>query len=395
MRTLVQTLKRNVYGLAAVILLLSMVLPVALARSVAAEQITERSIDMSTSSPGATAVEYTVTFTPGQTAEIQGIIVDFCLNSAVIGASCTDASMTVGTTVESFEYGSGPPTDDTSEWTGALATEPTDAVVLTRADEGVEIEASEPVTIVLSGFTNPSATGTFYARILTYEVAADAEDYESGDPAAGDVPLDTGGVALSTVDDIDVTAVVSESLTFCVSGSPISAGCADPVPASLTLGEGTGDALALTTEDISEAIAYFQLSTNAAGRTAVKLRNGAASGGLNSGSNFIPPIDHATAPQTLATGNAGFGVRVPTTTAGDPGSVAVAGASPYASGSAGALNMRTPEATSPYGDEIANTGAGGPVSNANVPLTFGAQASNLTAAGIYTAAIVLIATSTY
>ena len=388
MNTLMQTLKRHTYGIAAMLLLSAMVMPLVFTGSTAAAVLTSRSIEMSTSSPSASSVSYTLRFNPGQAGTVDAIVIDFCEESAVIGAACTTPTgMTVGTTLSVLTNNGS---DIASGWTAEMV-DSGDALYI-HNDSGLTANTTHQVVATVGGFTNPSATGTFYARVFTYADAGDADDYESDDAPEY---LDAGGVALSTVDDIDVTAVVTESLTFCVSGTAPDPGCANTTPAALTLGEGDPGAEALETDTISEAIAYFQLSTNAAGVTSIKLRNGAASGGLNSGSNSIPPIDD-TEPIELSSGVAGFGVRVPAASSGDDiESADVVGASAYASGSIGYLNMRGTEVTSPYGDEIANTDTGGPVSNANVPLTFGAQASNLTPPGVYTAAIVLIATSTY
>lgn len=388
MTAFIQTVKRNIYGITALLLVASVALPALAASTVSAEQITERSIEMSTSSPSVIGVSYTLRFNPGQAGTVDAIVIDFCAESAVIGTACTKPTgMSPGTTLTTLTN-NGSDINGDEDWAADIVTSG-DAVYIYN-DDGFTANTAHQVVATLSDFVNTSTVGTFYARILTYGSPAAADAYESEDVGS---PIDTGGVALSTVEDIDVTAFVSESLTFCVAGEPIDPGCGgSPAPADLTLGEGDPGEQALSTSVISEAIAYFQLSTNAAGATAIKLRNGAASGGMNSGTNSIPPIDEAT-PQVLGAGTAGFGVRVPLSTAGD-GGVPVLGTTEYGSNTADALNM-TSDATSPYGAEIANTDTGGPVSNANVPLTIGAQASNLTAAGIYTAVLVLIATSTY
>lgn len=123
------------------------------------------------------------------------------------------------------------------------------------------------------------------------------------------------------------------------------------------------------------------------------MRNGALSGGLNSGSNAILPIDD-TEPVALSAGDGRFGVRLPVSVVGDDqndeyGTVTAAAAYGHAAN----YNMRAAEVTSTYGDTIAS--ATGPLSNINVPLTFAATASNTTPAGIYTANISLVASSSY
>lgn len=68
--------------------------------------------------------------------------------------------------------------------------------------------------------TNPSGTastsgavGAFYARILTYDVAATAAAYVSLTPGAH---IDEGGIALSTARRLTVNARVQEELEFCI-----------------------------------------------------------------------------------------------------------------------------------------------------------------------------------
>lgn len=378
-----QTVKQGGYYIATIVLLAAMVLPVVFASTVSAEELTDRSIEMSTSEPSATGVEYKINFQHVTSAEITSVVIDFCENSPLIGTAC-DQPTDFSVASAAFEAG------DSSNigigtWTPtALNSDRT--LLLTTTDP--EDWGGIPVVLAVSGIINPSTEGTFYARILTYEteqVAHNAEDV--GD---GGTPTDSGAVALSTAQVIDVTARVNESITFCVSGTAPGPSCGTVTTPSLTLGD---PEQGLQTNAVSEAAAFFQLSTNAAGSTVVKLRNGAASGGLNSGTNSIAPIDHATVAQLLDTGDVGFGVRLPATTVATGGGSSITGASPYASSTTNTFNMRADEVSSTYGDQIAS--AAGPTSNATVTLTFGAQAGNLTPAGIYTAAIVLIATSTY
>jgi len=69
--------------------------------------------------------------------------------------------------------------------------------------------------LVLTGVTNPSDTGTFYARISTYADNTDLATWTDDDTLGTD--QDEGAVALSTSSEIGVTAYVLESMTFCVS----------------------------------------------------------------------------------------------------------------------------------------------------------------------------------
>lgn len=380
MNTLVQTIQKYIYGLAAAVMLAVMFAPLLFATTVSAEELIERSIDMSTSEPSAADVEYTISFTGISETVVESVIVDFC-TTPIIGTTCTlpaGFSALTPSFVSATAGGTWVPSSINSNRTLQLL-------------PGTPVALNSEFSIRIGSIaTNPSTEGTFYARVLTYAAST------GGVHVATSVgtPLDQGTIALSTAEEIDVTARVNESMTFCVSATDPGAGCASPTSPDLTLGEGAEGAQALDNDVVSEAVAYFQISTNSAITTAIKLRNGALSGGLNSGaSNAIEAVNDSE-PVTIGSGDALFGVRVPISTLGDTvGGAAVIGDSAYATDDLDKYNMVTSAVTAAYGDVIASVE--GPTSNALVPLTFGAKANNITAAGVYTAAIVLIATGTY
>lgn len=388
MSNVIQKAKRNAYGVAAFLFAATVVLPNFLVGSAsAAGQITTRSIELSNSTIGTLAegqgVTYNLTFKPATTqSDITRIIVDFCAESPLIGHStCTQPSgMTVGTTN---------PTASTGTWVGSTLN--TGRTLLLSSGSNVTLTAGVDFTVAVEGFTNPGL-GAFYSRVLTYRTG------NAGDAAAYDEDTvgtynDAGGIALSTTDDINLTAAVMETLTFCVSAAAPTANCGGTSTPSLVLG--TGNPPVLDDGVMDTADAYFQVSTNAGGTTTIKMRNSAVSGGMNSGAtNNINPIDHATTPQNIVEGTEAFGVRVMTPVV--IGSGTVTPESTYSDNTAApneAYNMRVPEVTSNYGDTIAT--ASGPLDDVNVPLEFAATISATTPAGIYTANIALIATSSY
>lgn len=382
MSTLTQKLKRNAYGAAAILLTAAITIPNVLVGTVSAAQVTERSIQMSSSTPSASGQTYKVKFDLATTGQVQGIVVDFCDESPLIGGACTlPTGMTLGTTVASATVDT---VADSGTWTAAI--EDTSAVALQNATTGLNT-SGETFEVELSGFTNPSTTGTFYARIMTYGTASHVDTYVSTNPNVGGTRVDEGGVALSTAAEINVSAAVMETLTFCVSAAAPDPDCTNTTTPSLALGHGSPLAIDSTAVDVAGA--YFQLSTNASGNTIVNMRTGNVSGGLDSGANTIPAVNDPTTPQAIVAGTEEFGVRVQN---GTGGTGTVTAASAYAGG-AGEYNMRTAQASGTYGDTIAN--ATGPTGSMNVPLTFAATASSTTAAGIYTADITLIATSSY
>lgn len=344
-----------------------------LVANVFAAHATSNSIQMSTSAPSATSATYTIKFTTATTSNIQGVVIDFCSNSPILGTSCTAPSgMTVGSTIGTI-VGLNP----TSGWAGAVSG---GKLTLTNAS-GASVTSGTAVTIPISGFTNPSTTGTFYARIVTYATNTAANAYTSASPGTH---VDDSGVALSTTTSIQVSATVAESLTFCVSAAAPGNGCTSTTTPSIELGHGTP--VILDTSAVDTATVYFQLSTNASGATAVNMKGSSAN--LTSGSNTIPATGATAA--TITAGTAAFGMR---SSGGTGGTGTVTATAPYNSGSQYGMDDTGSGVTATYGDQIAS--ASGAILNVNTPLVFAATAGATTPAGIYTASYSLIATSSY
>jgi hypothetical protein len=252
------TSSRNIkrIGLASTALLLATVTAVpALLNSYASAaftQVTARKIVMSVSTPSATAVTYTVTFTPGQTTSNPDVVLDFCSNSPLIGDSCT---ATAGTDVPNFTAAAA------ATWT--LTTIGTNRGVKLTGTHS--FTSGTPTTITITGVANPSnvgTTGSFYGRIL---------DWTSGgagiltSTAPGSSYLDYGGVALSTANNISITAKVFETLSFCV----FTTTCGSTAP-SINLGDTVTGALATSTAYIN-AQTQYTLSSNAGSSVVVTM----------------------------------------------------------------------------------------------------------------------------
>lgn len=382
--------QRIIYAVAIFVMAIALVLP-AIA---SAAQVTERSIGLSSSTAGAENVTYSVNFTPA--AGAGAFVVDFCANTPLIGQECTaptgfDAS---GATID------GTPTGVTS----ASVSAETSLLTVTGG-----LTASEAVTVNLAGIDNPSATGTFFARIVTYDTAGNAENYASENLGTGAV--DQGGVALVAHDTIGVSGVVLETLTFCVSGqqneedeipvSPIEANCGGTMtPPVLQLGEqvGTSDVYALAAGEVSEGSIFTQISTNAVGGAVVHLKSDALGCGGLMRSGAPEACDIAPAMDQGVDGSvARFGVRtyeaIPTATGATPtGTFQPAVGSLYGTTDY-ALNWVENDdtgVTSTFGDAFLDT-ADGPVNNQNMRLEFAASATNNTPAGTYSAGLSLIA----
>lgn len=344
--------------------------------------LTERSVQLSTSTKGAEDVSYKINFTAEEAAG--AFVADFCTNSSVVGDECNapagfDASgVTTSTSDASVDA-------DTSQ------------VIVTY-----EIDASDEVSVELEGVTNPSAAGPLFVRLISYDTKTSADSYTSQSLASG--VRDQGSVALSITDAINVTGLVQESLTFCVSGAVIGVNCE---PASiespiLELGEEDGDVTALSASAVSTGDIYTQISTNAAGGAVINLKSDAKGCGglLRRGAPTACDIKPALATNIVA-GEAKFGLKL-AEAVGTAGYADPSGVLQPVSGSIYgeddfAFNYVSDEntgVTSVYGDPLLDTD-GAPVDNQNVKITFGASVANNTPAGQYTTNISLIATGRF
>ncbi len=376
MQALAPTAKRYWSTAILVVFLAAIALPSILASYVSAAQVTTRSIQLSSAAPSATAVEYTIRFTaPTSGSNIKGMVIDFCSESPILGTACTTPAGLIIPTASPTVTG----INGAGTWT---ATNTAGAFRLTNTSGTTP---SGPITIVATGFTNPSATGPFYGRIFTYATDTPVGAYTSTVPGASVV--DSGGVAMSITQTIGVTATVRETLTFCVSKAAPTASCGGTNSPAVVLG--TGSPASLESSTVAQDTAHFQLSTNASGATTVYIKGSSIN--LVAGSSNIPGVNHASAPQTLATAtaNGNFGFRT-ANIAGGTGTVTLD--THYASATANQGNMQS-AVTATYGDDVATTT--GPVADKNVQLTFVAVAGTTTPAGIYTGNYSLIATPSY
>lgn len=363
-------------------LVLATITPGLVPTLVSAAQLTERSIELSNSSAAMEGVSYTVSFTADGAAG--SVVLDFCENSPLIGASCTTPAGFDATGVTA---------------TGVTSATANDANTVTVVDE---IAASENVRFTLANIDNPTNAGPLYVRILTYVGAVptyvDAVNIGS-EPAL----VDQGGAAVSITDTVGVSGAVLESLTFCVSGTDengvaptITDNCGGTLyPPTLELGETSGDVTALSSTVVSEGSIYTQLSTNAASGAIVNLKSSATGCGglLRAGDTSACDIAPALA-TGIAAGEAKFGVKT-TSPVGGLGVLSPIGdynATTFALGY-NAVDQST-GVTSPFGDPFFNTN-NAPVSNVNMEVVFGASVAPNTPAGLYSADLSLIATGKF
>jgi hypothetical protein len=340
-------------------------------------QVTSRSITASSSKATDIHVKYKVGFTTATTSNIGGIVVDFCSNDPIIGDSCTapggfDINKAT-TTVTSQTNITGFAIDTTNSTANKLIITKTTATSVSTG-VGIIYELGDGTT---TGFTNPTAVGSYYARIYTYATEAAAQAHNQGTPTGY---VDYGGIALSTAAVINITAKVQETLSFCV----YKATCGDDP--SFTIGHAAGTATIIDSSVLDTATALFSLSTNANGGVAIRMKGDT----LKSGANDINAKNPAGAITAGATTEA-FGFYAST-----PGS-GILFDNAYGSTTSDYQLINTGggagDVTTTYGGQFAHLSA--PVSGSVTTLTFGATASNTTPAGTYTATEQIIATGTF
>ena len=358
-----------------------------------AAQMSERSVELSSSSKSMTGTVYTVKF-KAQAATAAAAVIDFCSNSPLIGAPCTVPTdfETAGVTTTTPSFTIAPTTASGDK-----------AVVLTGS-----ITNSGETSLNITGIKNPSTTGPLYIRIVTYTDATSALAYQA--ETLGSDVADQGGAAVSITDTVGVSGAVLESMTFCVAGNAITGQLCTRANATaldaptVRLGEAIGNTNALSPNNVSEGSIYAQLSTNAVGGAVVNLQSTATgcgglvrAGGAQGNCDIAPALAGG-----ITQGQAKFGVRVapdtdPTGTGTVGGSFGAYNAGAYYSDSVFKLNYVAADAsgiTSPFGDPFLDT-AGAPVNNKNVKITFGASVANNTPAGLYSTDLSLIATGKF
>ncbi len=247
--------------------------------NVSAAQITSRKVTLGSSAGDATSVSYTFNSAALPTSGTIVLSVGIAACTTASG-SCTTPSgfSSSASTLASQPSGLG----DASGWTVNTAT----SGELRIVKAGNATTPSGAVTIQWNGVHNPTASNTtFYLRATTY----------SGSAWTG--VIDTGTVAVSTANQITVTASVDETLTFCVGTSGVtSSSCAGATGTAVSLGT-------LTTTSTGASTSQLGATTNATSGYSITV----AGVTLTSGGNTITAL----ASQTASTqGSEQFGINL-------------------------------------------------------------------------------------
>lgn len=347
-------------------------------------QVTGRSIKMSSTTPSATNVAYQVGFTTVTNNQTVGsVVVEFCSNSPILGDSCSAGAgfLDVNKTTLTVNNVSGALTGFTVDTTDST----TNRVVLVPTGAPVANVVNGPISFTLgdgttNGITNPSTAATFYARVMTFTNTTGADGGDENNNAT-----DAGGIAISTANQLHVTAKVQESLLFCVYTGDVSLGatCADG-GTDVSLGDQNGVLASTTTTYLANA--NFDVSSNAVSGVSVAMQCNT----LKSGANFtIDPAGGACLADPTSSSTEMFGLRMLTLGAG------VTATAPYnclANNHAFDANTST-GISSTFGQEIAKTSGATDIVTSTIE--FAGKSANTSEAGVYTTTLNLIATAKY
>lgn len=365
-------LKQCGYLLGAVMVMLSLLVTLLPGHTDAYGMVTNRSIELGSTQTSATNVAYRVNFTTvTSNANIGSVVVKFCENTPILGDGCDppdgfDTRHNDGLTLNNV---TGPITGLSLDTTNSTD----NVIVLTR---GTASTVATPGAVsftfgngTTNGITNPSTNGTFYARIIVFSSTDGAGNELTGS-------IDAGGIAMSTANQLNVTAKVQEAIFFCVY---TEATCEDGGQ-DVVLGDSNGVLSSNTTTYTDTA--KFDIASNAVSGVSIRVKGDT----LKSGSFSISPYGAACDGDSNATGTEQFGLRIETA------GVDTTASAPY-NCNTGEHGFDVTNTTSEFGDEIAATSGATDVSTSTIE--FAAKSANTSEAGIYTTALMLIATATY
>lgn len=331
------------------------VVPFAANSTAYAAQITGRKITLSTSAGDATGVTYALTAAalPTTTA-VKSLKVQFCTN--LTSCSTPSGFSSSASTLPSQPTGLG----STSGWTVNTSV----ANELRIVNSGNATASSGALAVTWGGVHNPTATNTtFYGIITTYS------------DASWTTAIDSGTVALSTSQTIQVSLTVNESLTFCTGTSITGQNCGTISGSTVSLGTGS-------TTATSTGTSVFAVSTNATSGYNVTL-NGTT---LTSGSDTISALATNAA---SSVGTSQFGVNLVANTTPSVGTnVSGTGTATVSSNYNTADSFRFVS-----GEQVSSASA---ATNANAfTVSYIANVAGTTKPGIYTANMNYVATSNF
>ena len=227
-----------------------------------AATLDNRRLQISNALPGATNVNYDVSFAVATPGTLGSIEIQFCSNSPLLSEPCTPPT--------GFDASSALLTAQSGA-TGFVISPLSNAnnIILTRTPSAVgAVNANYTFTQI----NNPSTAGAYYAKILTYPT----------DDATGSY-TDGGGLAFSIQDGFPVSAEVPPYLIFCSGVTVTGFDCNTAQGNAINLGQ-------LNAVSASTAQSQMVIATNAESGYVVTVSGTT----MTSGNNILPAMQVAT-----------------------------------------------------------------------------------------------------
>lgn len=264
---------RRICAAKAVVVILGLSL---VSQPVWAADITDRSLTITDSAPGAANVNYTFNFSIPSNEVIQSFSAEIC-TTAYDPCTTPDGFDASDATLVSQPTGFG----GSSGWTVNTA----DPGSLRMSNNTNLLPPGDSQAVTFGGVANPSATNTtYYARITTYANADFTDE------------IDTGVVTASTAESVALKTFVPPILNFCV-GTSIPGDCSTATGNSLDFGE-------FSPENTRTVTSQMRANTNGTHGYAITVRGTT----LTSGTDSIPALSDKS-PSRTGAGQFGMNLR--------------------------------------------------------------------------------------
>jgi len=268
------------------VLVAALALPYLSPRQVSAAALTSRKLTLG-SSTGNTATTWTFQFNAPGTTALNGISFQICEEAA---GSCTTPNSwaNTGAALTSLTYNGSSQAGWTVDNTGAGG-----AQFIGIKNNSSATATANPIVVTFSSVTNPDTNNeTFFARIATFT----GDDFTT--------QLDTGVVAASTAEQIDLTGTMPESLVFCT-GAAVSLTGGLPDCSTATAGSVSFNQL-FSPIDTAWTISQMAASTNASTGYIITVIGAT----MTSGGNTIGAIGGTAEDAILAKPGGQFGLNL-------------------------------------------------------------------------------------
>lgn len=244
-----------------------------------AAELQSRSLEMSDSEPGKTGVTYSISFQLATAGTLGSVEFEFCSNSTFPSDVCVAPSgMDASNAVFAMESG-------ISGFT--IRSEDANDIIISRpASPTLTVSAN----VLFNNITNPTSTGSYYLRVLTYPTSDASGAY-----------TDNGGMAFAINLPVSIQAHVPPYLLFCTGNTISGTDCSTATGDFIELGQ-------LLATRTSTGQSQMVVATNAQNGYSIT----ATGNTLTSGNNTIAPLSVDSPAQT---GVSQFGINLRANTA--------------------------------------------------------------------------------